>query len=87
LVVPSIEVFQAESVAELSDRADIRDQIAADIRRLVSRENGFKAFENIQEIALLPKAFEIGDELTNTFKIKRHVVEKRYFSVILGLYP
>jgi long-chain acyl-CoA synthetase len=86
LVVPSIEVFQAESVAELSDKADIRDQIAADIRRLISRENGFKAFEHIQEIALLPKAFEIGDELTNTFKIKRHVVDQRYVSLISGLY-
>ncbi len=86
LVVPSLEGSQAESVAELSDKADIRDQIAADIRRLISRENGFKAFEHIQEIALLPKAFEIGDELTNTFKIKRHVVDQRYASLISDLY-
>ncbi len=86
LVVPSLEGFNVESVVELSDQAEVRDQIAADIRQLISKENGFKAFEHIHEIALLPKAFEVGDELTNTFKIKRHVVDERYAGLISNLY-
>jgi long-chain acyl-CoA synthetase len=86
LVVPSLEGFHAESVTELSGQEEIRNQIAAEIRKLISKENGFKAFEQIHEVALLPKAFEVGDELTNTFKIKRHVVDQRYAILISSLY-
>lgn len=91
LVVPSLEGFQAngaevEAVPELADQPGVREQIAADIRRLISKENGFKVFEIIHGVALLPKAFEVGNELTNTFKIKRHVVDGMYANLISDLF-
>ncbi len=91
LVVPSLEGFQAngskaEIVSELADQEGVRDQIIMEIKRLISKENGFKAFEHIHEIGILPKSFEVGKELTNTFKIKRHVVDERYAELISSLF-
>ncbi len=91
LVVPSLEGFQAngskaENLSELAEQEGVREQIAAGIKKLISKENGFKAFEQIHEIAVLPKPFEVGNELTNTFKIKRHIVDERYATLISGLF-
>ncbi len=91
LVVPSLAGFQelgksADSVADLSGDSETRERIAVEVKRLVSKETGFKVFEQIQGVALVPKAFEVGDEMTNTFKIKRHVVDEKYGDLIDGLY-
>jgi len=91
LVVPSLEGFQAlgaesDSVSELAENSEANNQIRAEVKRLVATENGFKAFERIHEIALLPKPFEVGNELTNTFKIKRHVVADQYGDRISRLF-
>ncbi len=91
LVVPSLEGFkeqgiEAGDVAELAQRSGVREKVSAEIKRLVSKENGFKAFEHVHEIALLPKEFELGVEMTNTFKIKRHVVDETYGELIDGLF-
>lgn len=91
LVVPSVEGFQSigtktDSVSELAENPEAINQIHAEIKRLISKENGFKAFEHIHEIALLPKPLEVGNELTNTFKIKRHVVAEKYDDKIAQLF-
>ena len=57
-----------------------------EIKRLVSSESGFKSFEQIQSVRLVPKAFELGDEMTNTFKIKRHVVSDKYGDLIASVF-
>ena len=91
LVTPSLEEWNergidAASVEELSAKEEVREEIVAEAKRLITRENGFKAFEHIHDVRLLPKAFEIGDEMTNTFKIKRHVVDERYGKLIEEMY-
>lgn len=91
LIVPSLEGFgdqgiEAESVAELAVAEGVLDRVSVEVRRMISKENGFKAFERIHDVALLPKAFEVGEEMTNTFKIKRHVVNEAYGDVINGLF-
>lgn len=55
---------------------------STEIRRLISTEHGFKSFEKIGPWRLLLKPFEIGDELTNTYKLKRHVITERYRTLI-----
>jgi len=35
-----------------------------------------------QNIHFLEKEFTVGEELTNTFKKKRHVIEKKYKEII-----
>ena len=87
LVVPSLEGFtdkgfSAESVVALSEDSKAYDRIVQEAKRLISKDNGFKAFEHIHGIALLSKSFEVGEEMTNTFKIKRHVVDEKYGDVI-----
>lgn len=87
LVVPSLEGFEdqglsAQSIATLSENPEAYDRIVLETKRLISKDNGFKPFEHIQGIALIPKAFEVGDEMTNTFKIKRHIVDEKYRDLI-----
>lgn len=83
LVVPSIGGFAAAGIespdsAALASRPEVREKIQKEIRRLVSGETGFKPFERIAALELLEKPFEVGDELTMTFKLKRHVIAEKY---------
>lgn len=87
LIVPSLEGFEeagikAESLAELVGNKEVVHLVHEEAKRLISSENGFKKFEHIHNLRLLDKAFEVGDEMTNTFKIKRHIVDEKYHHLI-----
>ena len=87
LIVPSLEGFKAQgfAVATLPEAAHdprIGEVIGAEVRRLVNREQGFKAFEFVAAWRLVGKPFEVGDELTATFKPKRHVITEKYSTLI-----
>ncbi|HMW58334.1 MAG TPA: long-chain fatty acid--CoA ligase [Leptospiraceae bacterium] len=91
LVVPSVEEFKkfgipAETVEELARNPEVLRVIKEEIARLVSGENGFKAFERMQDARVVPKAFEVGDEMTNLFKLKRHIITDKYKSLIDDIY-
>ena len=91
LIVPSLEGFRREGLViadreELLCREDVHRLIDGEIRRLVGAENGFKLFERISVWRFVPKPFEVGDELTNTFKMKRHVINERYRSLIAEMF-
>ncbi len=91
LIVPSMEAFRtagihAASATELSDHSAARSMVEAEIRRLVSAETGFKTFERIVAWRFLPKPFEVGDELTSTLKLCRHVVADKYSDLIDAMY-
>jgi len=91
LVVPSIGGFatagiEAPDPAVLTSRPEVREKIQKEIRRLVSGETGFKPFERIAALELLEKPFEVGDELTMTFKLKRHVIAEKYAAKIAEMF-
>jgi long-chain acyl-CoA synthetase len=91
LAVPSVAGFAAAGVeaadcASLASRPEVREKIQKEIRRLVSGETGFKPFERIGAVDLLEKPFEIGDELTMTFKLKRHVITEKYAHGIKAMF-
>ncbi|WP_272898036.1 hypothetical protein [Beggiatoa leptomitoformis] len=91
LLVPAIEGFKklgitAESVAELSQLDNVRDQLEQVVKSIISTKQGFKAFELIHAIKVLNKPFEVGDELTNLFKLKRHVITAKYQAEIQQLF-
>ncbi len=91
LVVPSFEGFEAEgikagSLAELVANKDVASMIRAEAKRLISPDNGFKKYEHLHDLRLLDKAFEVGDEMTNTFKIKRHIVDEKYRHLIAEIF-
>jgi long-chain acyl-CoA synthetase len=78
--------FKEQSFEDLSRNPEAYNSIRAEIHRLVSPSNGFKRFEQIRDFRLLPESFQVGHELTNLYKIKRHVVEKKYERIIGELY-
>lgn len=80
LLVPNPDAFQEAGVEVDSPAA--RELIDREIRRLVSAETGFKPFERIVVWRFLPKPFEIGDELTATLKVRRHVVTDKYADLL-----
>ena len=92
LIVPSLEHFRqvgvnATKIEELSANPEAHRLVEEDIRNLVSHSSGFKTFERITAFRFLPKVFEVGDEMTNTFKLKRHVIAERYSGLIEEMFP
>ena len=78
LIVPSFE-----AVAQYANDLQKQKQLfQSEIRRLITTEHGFKAFEKIGPWRLLLKSFEVGDELTGTYKLKRHLITERYQQLI-----
>jgi long-chain acyl-CoA synthetase len=74
-----------ESSDELIDDKQIINRVKAEINRLLHPKHGFKPFEKLQNIHFLDKEFKMGEELTNTLKKKRHVIETKYQEVISKL--
>jgi long-chain acyl-CoA synthetase len=82
-IVPNAEGFKAagvvaENLTALAADPRFAPMIESEIRRLISRQTGFKPFELIHEWRALPKPFEVGDELTATYKLRRHVITQKY---------
>ncbi|MBE2203192.1 MAG: AMP-binding protein [Chthoniobacterales bacterium] len=92
LIVPALDGFRAAGLKvaqlpEILQREDAHRLMDGEIRRLVNAEAGFKPFERIAVWRFIPKSFEVGDELTNTYKLKRHVITERYPEVIAEMFP
>jgi long-chain acyl-CoA synthetase len=91
LIVPHLDAFRAAGIAADSVEALEADSVArsmvdAEIRRLVGGETGFKPFERIGGWRFVPKPFEVGDELTATLKIRRHIVTDKYTPFLDAMY-
>lgn len=91
LIVPSMEGFRgagvtAANLLELAASTEARRLLEAELRTLISAETGFKPFERVSDFRFLTKPFELGDELTNTFKLKRHVITDRYANLIRDIH-
>lgn len=92
LVVPNMEELldyvgqkfsdlKKEKNELLADR-NVIDHIKKEMNRLLMPKQGFKPYEKLQNIAFLEKEFKLGEDLTNTLKKKRHVIEKKYRELI-----
>ena len=91
LVVPSLAGFAVEGISAtdmpaLVGNPETSRMIREEVRRLVGASSGFKPFERIATMDLLEKPFEVGDELTMTFKLKRHVIAEKYASRIKDMF-
>ena len=64
----------------------VLDLFKKEIKSLNSSANGFKSFEQVSSFFLITKAFEVGDEMTNLMKLKRHVITEKYKEQIKKLY-
>ncbi|HSV77325.1 MAG TPA: long-chain fatty acid--CoA ligase [Bacteroidales bacterium] len=91
LIVPALNEFkqagfEVQTIDSLATNPDAMRIIKEDIRRMISSNNGFKAYEQIRDFRILPIPFQVGEELTNLFKVKRHVVEKKFNQFIDEIY-
>jgi long-chain acyl-CoA synthetase len=87
LVVPSLTGFATAGITmsdleTLASKPETKELIVGEVRRLVGAATGFKPFERIAAVEMLEKPFEVGEELTMTFKLKRHVIAEKYAKAI-----
>lgn len=92
LVVPSPEELRGRGLAVEGDLAAVshdesaRRLIEQEVSALIHPSRGWKSFERIAAVRLLPAPFEVGDELTATFKIRRHHVLAKYAELVAELF-
>jgi long-chain acyl-CoA synthetase len=70
----------------LLQQPEVVELIDYEVSDLVSMKNGFKSFERIFRFALLPKAFEVGKELSAKQEIKRHAIAEIYHKEVKRLF-
>lgn len=75
-----------EKAEDLHEDLALRDRIKNEINRVLRAKNGFRPYEKLQKIDFLKHEFTVGEELTNTFKKRRHVIERKYREVIDRLF-
>ncbi|NKQ41678.1 MAG: long-chain fatty acid--CoA ligase [Sulfurovum sp.] len=95
LIVPDLDYLKSyaqehfqkaiHSIEHIREDKNIVNKIKQDMNELLNYKKGFKRFEKLQNIHFLDEEFKLGEELTNTFKKKRYVIERRYREVIDGL--
>jgi len=91
LIVPDVAAFreegvEAETLADLNRLPEVRQTIQKEIRAAMADAADFKRYEVVKDFRLLDRPFEAGEEVTNLFKLKRHVIHERYADVIAGMY-
>ncbi|MBK7056970.1 MAG: AMP-binding protein [Leptospiraceae bacterium] len=95
IIVPDFEKLKIwtkeNGIAETDEKAIIANSKVLDlykkeIKELNGAKNGFKSFEQVNSFFLITKPFEVGDEMTNLFKLKRHVITEKYKEQIKKLY-
>jgi long-chain acyl-CoA synthetase len=86
LIVPVLTELHQKGIQIQSDKELVMDPAAykiirEEIRRMTS-PNGIASYQQIRDFRLLTENFQVGRELTNLYKLKRHVIEEKYNHVI-----
>lgn len=92
LIVPAyplIEKYAASKGISFSSRKELVEN--KDIIKLIQshvedHQKNLASYEKIKRFTLLPEAFEMGTELTDTLKLKRPVILKKYADEIEQMY-
>jgi long-chain acyl-CoA synthetase len=79
----AIPIVDYESLLQQSEVQELIDYEAGE---LVSAKNGFKSFERVFRIAILPKPFEVGRELSAKQEIKRYAIVELYHKEVKKLF-
>ena len=92
LIVPDFEKLKeyvavhfnkvVQNIEQVMEDKQIVAKIKSEMNDLLHQKQGFKPFEKLQNIHFLDQEFKVGEELTNTLKKKRHVIEKKYKEII-----
>ncbi len=92
LIVPDFEKLKeyvsehfhkaVTNIEQVMEDKQIVAKIKSEMNDLLHSSQGFKPFEKLQNIHFLDQEFKVGEELTNTLKKKRYVIEKKYKEII-----
>ena len=95
LLIPNVDELREYARQKFSDLKEegeglltnsrVLEHIKREMNRLLHPGQGFKPHEKLQGIAFLDREFKLGEELTNTLKKKRHVIEQKYRQIINDL--
>lgn len=95
LIVPEkteIEQFAKEAglpykkYSDLARSPEIKRLLEGEVSQRINAKNGFKMFERINKIAVLPKEFEVGVELSAKQEVSRYKINTIYASEIKKLF-
>lgn len=95
LIVPSeeeVKAFAAEkgivydNYEKLLKESEIQKLFEAEISSLVNGKSGFRLFERINAFCLLPKAFQVGVELSAKQEIMRYKIPELYAKEMQSLF-
>ncbi|GAB4433681.1 MAG: long-chain fatty acid--CoA ligase [Turneriella sp.] len=88
LIVPRAEALRqyGNDLKALAQNAEVAKLLKAETQRLISAENGFKAFERIGGIAVLDRLWEKDRELTAKLSLRRHVIAELYAEAIRNMF-
>lgn len=77
------ENIEFEEFEELAVRKDVFELIEKGVKSI---NRDLASYQTIKKFAIIPKEFEIGEELTPTLKVKRKFAMQKYKDVIDSLY-
>ena len=95
LIVPNLEELEVfvkannipgTGIEEWIENSVVNSLYKKEIQRLLTTDAGFKGYEKVSTFRVLKKPFEKGEEINNTFKLKRHVITDMYNDLINGMY-
>ncbi|AFM14650.1 AMP-dependent synthetase/ligase [Turneriella parva] len=94
IIVPNFEKVRSHAgikgipESQWNDNAQVREIFKNEISQRISAKTGFKSFEQIPKnlFYLVPRQFEIGQELTRTYKLRRTVIKDMYKNEIDSMY-
>ena len=74
-------------IKKLSNIKGLERFIKKEISKMITSQNGFKKFETVSRIAILSEGFTIENNLlTQSLKMKRNEITKRYKDIIESIY-
>jgi len=96
LIVPNFEAVRdwlaaqgatgGTSPEEICRRDEVFALVKRELHRLMTEERGFKYYERIPRFALQSREFAVGDEMTQTMKLRRNVIVERRAEEIASLF-
>jgi long-chain acyl-CoA synthetase len=94
IIVPNFEKVRNHAgikgipESQWNENAQVREIFKNEISQRISAKTGFKSFELIPKniFYLVPRQFEIGQELTRTYKLRRTVIKDMYQNEIDSMY-
>ena len=94
LIIPDFEKLKehmSKKAGDIAHDIDVNskqmiDTVKKEINKLLTSKKGFKSHEKLHNLSFLDKDFKLGEELTNTLKKRRHIIEKKYKEIINALF-